>query len=93
MFVIGDELFTQRAVPVAGAVFEDRAVDMFQGVEPYLRGRKVGLSDIQMVYLDARARAASARGTSLRIGEAGISSARCEMAGMGIGFIRVLPRA
>ena len=29
-----------------------------------------------------RARAASANGTSLRMGEAGISSARCEISGM-----------
>ncbi len=52
LFVVGDQLLAQRAVTVAGTVFEDRAVDLFQGIKSDLRGWQIGLSDVQMVYLD-----------------------------------------
>ena len=52
LVVVGDQLLTQRTIAVAGAVFQYFAVDAFQRVESYLRGREVGLSDVQVVDLD-----------------------------------------
>ena len=51
LLVIGHQLFAQRAVAVAGAVFQHLAVDVFQGFEPLLRRREVGLADVQVVDL------------------------------------------
>ena len=47
-----------------------------------IRYGKIQEAEKQIAALQDEFRAASASGTSLRIGEAGISSARCEMAGM-----------
>ena len=49
LLVVRHELFAQRAVAVAGAVFEHLAVDVLQGLESHLGGRQVGLSDVQVV--------------------------------------------
>ena len=81
LLVVARELLAQGAVAVAGAVLQNRAVDPLQGVEPHPGRGQVGLSDVQVVYLRA-ARLGGLSGTSLRIGEAGISSARREILGI-----------
>ena len=53
LFVVTYQFLAQRAISVAGAVFEHRTVDLFQGVEPGLRRRQVGLADVQVVDLGA----------------------------------------
>ena len=47
--VVFDQLLAQRAVTVAGAVFEHCAVDVAQCVEADLRRGQVGLSDVEVV--------------------------------------------
>ena len=47
--VVLDQLLAQRAVAVAGAVFEYRAVDVAQCVEADLRRGYVGLADVEVV--------------------------------------------
>ena len=49
LLVIGHQLFAQRAVAVAGAVFQHLAVDVFEGFETLLGRGEVGLADVQMV--------------------------------------------
>ena len=51
--VILDQLFAQRPVAVAGAVFQHGAVYLLQGVQPHLRRGQIGLADVEMIDLHA----------------------------------------
>ena len=84
LLVVGRQLFAERRgsrrwdcipAPCGRCALRDSS--------PVLGRGEVGLADVQVVdFRFPAARAASASGTSLRIGEAGICSARCEISGM-----------
>ena len=82
LIVIPHQLLAIAAITGTGTVLQYLTVNITDGVNRDLRCRQVGLSDIEVEYMDAPLLGCICQGSQLLIGDAGISIPRIEIVGM-----------
>ena len=66
--IIINQLLTIAQIPLGGGILQNGAVNMFQCIQPDLRGWQIGLTNVEMVYFDSALFGGGGQGCQLAYG-------------------------